>query len=82
MCSSDLNGTLLKIIKAKPDDAKGAWPEELPNVFWAYKTTARTPMGETPFRLTDGIKAVIPVEIGVASIRRMVFNKEDNDNHL
>ena len=76
------NGTLLKIIKAKPDDAKGAWPEELPNVFWAYKTTARTPMGETPFRLTDGIKAVIPVEIGVASIRRMVFNKEDNDNHL
>ena len=76
------NRTLLKIIKAKLDDAKGAWPEELPNVFWAYKTTTRTPMGETPFRLTDGIKAVIPVEIGVASIRRMVFNKEDNDNHL
>ena len=39
-------------------------------------------MGETPFRLTDGTKAVIPVEIGVASIRRMVFNKEDNDDHL
>ncbi|XP_030936474.1 uncharacterized protein LOC115961675 [Quercus lobata] len=26
------NRTLLKIIKAKLDDGKGAWPEELPNV--------------------------------------------------
>ena len=26
------NRTLLKIIKTKLDDAKGAWPEELPNV--------------------------------------------------
>ena len=26
------NRTLLKIIKAKLDDVKGAWPEELPNV--------------------------------------------------
>ena len=76
------NRTLLKIIKAKLDDAKGAWPEELPNVLWAYRTTARTPTGETPFRLTYGTKAVIPVEVGVTSIKRKVFNKEDNDNHL
>ena len=26
------NQTLLKIIKAKLDDMKGVWPEELPNV--------------------------------------------------
>ena len=63
------NRTLLKIIKAKLDDVKGAWPEELPNVLWAYRTTARTPTGETPFRLTYGIEAVILVEVGVTSIR-------------
>ena len=40
--------TLLKIIKAKLDDAKGAWPEELPNVPWAYRTTARTPNWRNP----------------------------------
>ena len=77
-----MNRTLLKIIKANPNDAKGAWLEELPNVFWAYRTTARTPIGETPFRLTYGTKAMIPVEVGEASIRQMVFNKEDNDDHL
>ena len=31
-----MNQTLLKIIKAKLDDVKGAWPEELPNILWAY----------------------------------------------
>jgi len=67
---------LLQIIKAKLDDAKGAWPEELPNVLWAYRTTARTPTRETPFRLTYGTEAVIPIEVGVANVRRETFNKE------
>ena len=77
-----MNRTLLKIIKTKLDDAKGAWPEELPNVLWAYRTTARTSIGETPFRLTYGTEVVISVEVGVTSIRREVFNKESNDDHL
>ena len=76
------NRTLLKIIKAKLDDAKGAWLEELPNVLWAYRTTARTPIGETPFRLTYGTEAVIPVEVGVTSVRRETFNEECNGDEL
>ena len=76
------NRTLLKIIKAKLDNEKGASPEELPYVLWAYRTTARTPMRETPFRLTYGIEAMIPVEVGVTSIKRKVFNEESNDDHL
>ena len=73
---------MLKIIKTKLDDVKGAWPEELPNVLWAYKTTARTPIGETPFRLTYGTEAVILVEVGVTSTRRAAFSEEGNDDKL
>ena len=76
------NRTLLKIIKAKLDEAKGAWSKELPNVLWAYRTTARTPTGETPFRLTYGIEAMIPVEVGVASVKWEAFNEKSNDDHL
>ena len=76
------NRTLLKIIKAKLDDAKGAWLEELPNVLWAYRTTARTLIGETPFRLTYGTKALISIEVGITSIRREAFHEESNDNQL
>ena len=76
------NWTLLKIIKARLDDAKGAWPEELPNVLWAYRTTVRTPTRETSFRLTYGIKAVIPVEVGISSIKREIFREDSNDDQL
>ena len=77
-----MNQTLLSIIKTKLDDAKGTWPDELPNVLWAYKTTARTLTGETPFKLTYGTEAVILVEIGVASTRRTSFSEKGNDDKL
>ncbi|XP_050278170.1 uncharacterized protein LOC126719683 [Quercus robur] len=64
------------------DDAKGAWPEELPNVLWAYRTTARTPIRGTPFRLTYGTEVVIPVEVGMSSIKREMFHKDSNDDQL
>ena len=76
------NRTLLKIIKTKLDNAKGTWSEELPNILWAYRTTARTPTGETPFRLTYRTEAVILVEIGVTSTRQAAFNEEENDDKL
>ena len=76
------NRTLLKIIKTKLDDAKGAWPEELPNVLWAYRTTTRTPTGETPFRLTYGTEAVIPVEVGITNSRQAAFSEERNEDKL
>ena len=63
------NRTMLKIIKAQLDEAKGIWSEEQPNVLWAYKTTTRTPTRETPFNLTHGIEAVIPIEVEVTSLR-------------
>ena len=55
------------MIKTRLEGAKGLWPEELPNILWAYRTTVRTPTGETPFRLTYGTEAVIPVEIGLTT---------------
>ena len=77
-----MNRILLKIIKAWLVGAKGAWPEELPSVLWAYQTTARTSIGETPFNLTHGPEAVIPVEIGLTSLKKEFFNEVSNDNQL
>ena len=76
------NQTLLKIIKGRLDEAKGAWPKELPNVLWAYRTTARTPTRETPFSLTYGTEVVIPAEVGVTSLRREAFHEGGNDDQL
>ena len=60
---------MLKIIKTWLDGAKGVWLDELPSVLWAYKTTVRTPIGETPFKLAYGSEAIIPIEIHMANHR-------------
>ena len=73
------NRSLLKIIKTRLEGAKGIWLEELPSVLWAYRTTARTPTGETPFRLTYVNEAVIPAEIGLTSY--MVDNHDKAKNN-
>ena len=57
--------TVLQNLKIRLERAKGLWVEELPGVLWAYRTTPRTPIRETPFSLVFGIEAVISVEIGL-----------------
>ena len=76
------NQTLLKIIKARLDEAKGVWSEELLNILWAYRITSRTPTGETPFSLTYGTEAVILVEVGMTSLSREVFHEGSNNDQL
>ena len=54
----------------------------IPNVLWAYRTTAESPTGETPFKLIYGTKAMIPVEVGITSIKQEMFHEESNDDQL
>ena len=63
------NRSLLKIIKTRLEGAKGVWPDELPGVLWAYRTTVRTPTGETPFKLSYGSEAIITAEVHMTSNR-------------
>ena len=48
---------------------KGNWVEELPNVLWAYRTTPRRLMGETPFSMTYSDEAIILIEVDLSSMR-------------
>lgn len=43
------------------------------SVLWAYQTIARTSTGEIPFKLSFGIKIVIPT-----NVRKEFFNKDNN----
>ena len=76
------NRSLLKIIKTWLEGAKGIWPDELPGVLWTYRTTVKTPTGETPFKLAYGSEAVIPVEVHMASHRVKGYGVEENEVQL
>ncbi|XP_050877934.1 uncharacterized protein LOC127081757 [Lathyrus oleraceus] len=77
------NRVILRGLKRRLGEAKRAWVEELHSVLWAYRTTPHSTTGETPFRLTYGTEAVIPVEIRAPTRRtEEPLDEEMNDETL
>ena len=76
------NKTIIKLLKKFVSSNKRDWDEKLNECLWAYRTTVRTPTGNTPFSLVYGCEAVIPLEIQMPSLRVALTTKitsEDND---
>ena len=62
----------------KLEEHKGLSVDEIPKVLWAYRTTSRTSTEETPFCLAYGVEAMIPVEVGIPSLRHETYNPDEN----
>ncbi|CAL2259858.1 unnamed protein product [Prunus armeniaca] len=45
------------------------WHEKLSETLWAYRTSKREATGMTPYALTYGHDAILPMEIAVQSLR-------------
>ena len=65
-------------LKTKLEEHKSLWVDKHPKVFWVYRMTSRTSTRETPFSLAYGVKAMIPVEIGIPSLQRETYGKDEN----
>ncbi|XP_057760140.1 uncharacterized protein LOC130980483 [Arachis stenosperma] len=74
------NRVILQAIKKKLKNAKGGWAKLIPEILWSYNTTVQSTMGETPFKLVYGSKALIPVEVGIPTIRTELYDKQHNTN--
>ena len=77
-----VNKVIVNGLKKRLDVAKGRWVEELPHVLWTYRTTPRKSTGETPFSMTYGAEAVIPLENGFPTMRTSTFTLDGNDELL
>ena len=69
-------------LKTKLEDLKRKWVEYLPEVLYAYRTTQKSAIRETPFALAFGTEVVAPVEIGLKSPRIELAAVEHNDEAL
>ena len=76
------NKVIVNGIKKRLDDAKGKWVEELPHVLWTYRTTPRRSTGETPFSMTYGAEAIIPLKTDFPTLKTNSFSPNSNDNLL
>ena len=77
-----VNKVIVSGHKKRLDNAKGRWVEELPHVLWSYRTTPRRSTGETPFSMSYGAEAIIPIETGFSTLRTQSFNSSNNDEFL
>jgi ribonuclease HI len=73
------NKVILNGIKKRLEEAKGRWVEELPTVLWTFRTTPRSSTGETPYSLTYGVEAVIPLEVGLPTVRSEEYDQDNNE---
>ena len=69
-------------LKKRLDDAKGKWVEELPHILLTYRTTSHRSTGKTPFSMTYGAEAVIPLETGFPTLRTSSFTPSSNNGLL
>ena len=76
------NKTIVNGLKKRLERAKRNWVEELLSVLWAYRTTPRRSIGETPFSMTYGVEEVILVEISMLSFRVAGFSLDNNDTQM
>ena len=68
------NKNILESLKKRLDDAKGLWIEELPTTILEIKTTMHSRTRDTTFNLAFGSNTVIPIEIGINSLRIAHFD--------
>ena len=63
------NKIIMNGLKKRMVEAQESWVDHLYPVLWGYRTSVQSSTGETPFRLTYGCEAMIPVEeIGRAHV--------------
>jgi len=67
-------------IKKRLKMAKVRWVEELSHDLWSYRTTPRKSTEEPPYALAYGMKAIIPLEVDLPTLRTSPF--EDRHNNL
>ena len=77
-----INKVIVNRLKKRLDKAKGRWVEELPHVFWTYRTTPRWSTKETLFSMTYRSKTVIPLKTGFPTLRTSLFTLDDNNRLL
>ena len=54
----------------------------MPHVLWTYRTTSLRSTKETPFLMTYGAEAMIPLETGFPSLRTSSFTLSSKDGLL
>jgi hypothetical protein len=77
-----VNQTLIRILWKIVNESKRDWDIKLTAALWAYRTTYKMTTRATPFSLIYGMKAILPIEFEVPSLRIAIENRLDDSTSL
>ncbi|XP_027915960.1 uncharacterized protein K02A2.6-like [Vigna unguiculata] len=77
-----MNKVIVAELKKRLGEAKGAWVDELSQILWAYQCTPHGTTWESPFNLTYGTNAMLPVEVGEPTLRREMQGNTHGDRFI
>ncbi|GJV02828.1 reverse transcriptase domain-containing protein [Tanacetum coccineum] len=58
-----LNRGLKRILERTVNENRASWSDKLENALWAFRTTFKTPIGCTPYKLVYGKSCHLPIEL-------------------
>lgn len=70
------------MLKKMLEKAKEKWVDELPGVLWAYGTTSRWPIGNTPFAFAYEMEVVILTKIDMPTTKTTIQGQRDEKQEL
>jgi len=80
--AKEINKVIVSRLKKRLDEVKGKWVDKLLHVLWTYHTAPQRSTRETPFSMTYGSEAVIPLKTGFPTLKTNQFNVEENNRLL
>ncbi|GJT63082.1 reverse transcriptase domain-containing protein [Tanacetum coccineum] len=57
------NGGLKRILERTVGENRASWSDKLDDALWAFRTTFKTPIGCTPYKLVYGKSCDLPIEL-------------------
>ena len=69
------NKTLQTILKKIVNENRTDWDQKLQSALWAYRTSYKTSIKSTPFRMAFGLEAIMPVEFQILTLRIQATEK-------
>ncbi|XP_070046883.1 uncharacterized protein [Nicotiana tomentosiformis] len=64
-----LKKTLCNLLKKVISKSKRDWNDRMEEALWAYRMTHHTPTQATPYSLVYGVKAILPLECQIPTLR-------------
>ncbi|MCO5595980.1 hypothetical protein L7F22_050032 [Adiantum nelumboides] len=77
-----VNGMICRIITKQANNKPKYWDRHLNMALWVYKTSFKTTLGYTPYRLVFGKEAILPIEVQLASLRVLESGRDRPSEQL